>query len=79
MIRVICWVGMQQPGLSRAWETDVGAAPLPPGPMESSDAAEKWPVCPVGVEGGFGVMASFSLPLKSHLLCLDYYFGKRLV
>ncbi|CAB1460068.1 unnamed protein product [Pleuronectes platessa] len=42
MIRVISWVWMQQPGLSWAWETDVGAAVLPPGPMESSEAAEKW-------------------------------------
>jgi hypothetical protein len=31
-----------------------------------------------GVEGRgcFGVMSCFSLPLISHLLCLDYYFGK---
>lgn len=29
---------MQQPGLSGAWETDVGASALPPGPTESSEA-----------------------------------------
>lgn len=49
---------MQQPGLSWAWETDVGAAVPPPGPMESSEAAEKWSVCPVcvcvGRDGGGG-------------------------
>ena len=31
----------------------MGAAVLPPGPMESSEAAEKWPVCPG--DGGWGV------------------------
>ena len=30
----------------------MGAAVLPPGPMESSEAAEKWPVCPG--DGGVG-------------------------
>lgn len=40
---------MQQPGLSWGWETDVGAAVPPPGPMESSEATEKWSVCPVCV------------------------------
>lgn len=40
---------MQQSGLSWAWETDVGAAVPPPGPMESSEAAEKWSVCPACV------------------------------
>ena len=81
---MISWVWMQQPGLSWAWETDVGAAVLPPGPMESSEAAEKWSVCPgrvcVLVEmggGGGGLTTCFSLPLISHLLCLDYYFGRR--
>lgn len=46
---MISWVGLQQPGLSWAWETDVGASALPPGPMESSEAAEKCSVCPVCV------------------------------
>ena len=46
---MISWVWMQQPGLSWAWETDVGASLLPPGPMESSEAAEKWSGCPVYV------------------------------
>lgn len=78
---MISWVWMQQPGLSWAWETDVGAAVLPPGPMESSEAAEKWSVCPVcvcvGRDARGELTTCFSPPLISHPLCLDYYFGKR--
>lgn len=79
---MICWVWMQQPGRSWAWETDVGAAVPPPGPMESSEAAEKWSVSPVCVcvcvwGGGVEPTTCFSFPLISHLLCLDYYFGRR--
>ncbi len=74
-------IWMQQPGLSWAWETDVGAAVPPPGPMESSEAAEKWSVCPMCVcwwrSGGEELTTCFSFPLISHLLCLDYYFGRK--
>lgn len=70
---MISWVGLQQPGLSWAWETDVGASALPPGPMESSEAAEKCSVCPVCVYWS----KCFHVSLISHLLCLDYYFGRK--
>lgn len=42
----------------------MGAAVPPPGAERSSEAAEKWPVCPGGWREGaaFGVMSSFSLP-----------------
>lgn len=78
---MIYWVWMQQPGLSWGWETDVGAAV----PLQGQCRAVRRLrnglsvpyVCLCVRRGWGGQTTCFSFPLISHLLCLDYHFGRR--